>query len=119
MAYFISLPTFSDERGSLTVIEKILPFDIKRVFYIYYMNGQRGGHKHKKTVQALVPLNGKYKITVFDKNNEEKIYNLDSPNQCLILEPSDWHTMDGFSKNSILLVFASEYFDTDDYIYER
>ena len=48
-----------------------------------------------------------------------KTYTLDSPNQCLILEPEDWHTMDGFSKDSILLVFASEFFDADDYIYER
>jgi len=118
MAYFIELPTMTDERGHLTVIEKNLPFDIKRVFYIYYMQGQRGGHKHKINRQALISLNGKHNINVYS-DDKMKTYTLDSPNQCLILEPEDWHTMDGFSKDSILLVLASEFFDADDYIYER
>jgi len=48
MAYIIDLPTFEDERGSLTVVEKLLPFDIKRFYYIYNVTDQRGGHRHKK-----------------------------------------------------------------------
>ena len=58
MAHIIDLPTFEDERGSLTVIEKLLPFDIKRFYCIYDVTDQRGGHRHKKTIQALISLGG-------------------------------------------------------------
>ena len=115
MAYIITLPTFCDERGSLTVVEKLLPFDIKRFYYIYDVSSKRGGHRHKKTIQALISLGGSCEIYVHDGVKEE-IFLLDSPSQCLILDPKDWHTMDNFSKGSILLVFSSEFYDKNDYI---
>ena len=64
MAYIIKLPTYADERGSLTVVEKLLPFDIKRFYYIYNATSQRGGHRHKKTTQALICLGGSCEIYV-------------------------------------------------------
>jgi len=120
MAKVIELPTFSEEnRGKLTVIEKILPFEIKRVFYIYCVNDVlRGGHRHKKTIQAAICLNGKCTIHNNDGEHTENFI-LDSPSKCLILEPTDWHMMSGFTKDAFLLVLASEYYDTEDYIYEE
>ncbi len=118
MAYLIDLPTFVDNRGKLTVIEKILPFEIKRVYYIYEVKTKRGGHRHKKNFQALVCLNGSCEIFINDGEKKETIL-LDSPSKCLILEPKDWHTMDNFSDGSILLVLASEYYDVNDYIDEE
>ena len=118
MAYIIDLPTFSDERGDLTVVEKILPFDIKRFYYIYNVDGQRGGHRHKKTIQALISLGGSCEIYVHNGEKEE-LFVLDTPSKCLILDPKDWHTMDKFDKTTTLLVFASEFYDKDDYIDER
>ena len=118
MAYIIDLPTFKDERGSLSVVEKLLPFDIKRFYYIYNVTDQRGGHRHKKTIQALICLNGSCEIYV-DNGKKEEIFLLNTPDKCLIIEPEDWHTMDKFGKNTILLVLASEYYDKDDYIEER
>lgn len=119
MAYLISLKTFSDNRGNLTVIEdKELPFKIKRVFYIYGVdNSVRGGHRHKSTIQALVTLQGSCDIYNND-NNSEQCFTLNHPSQCLILEPQDWHNMYNFSKDCILQVFASEYFSESDYIWE-
>jgi len=117
MSYFIQLPTFSDSRGNLTIIEKVLPFEIKRVYYIYKASSKRGGHRHKKTWQALVSVAGSCEIYVHN-GKEEKTYLLDSPDKCLVLAPEDWHTMDKFSKDCVLLVLASEYFDPDDYIDE-
>jgi dTDP-4-dehydrorhamnose 3,5-epimerase-like enzyme len=110
--------TFSDDRGSLSVIEKIIPFPIKRIFYIYDVkNSVRGGHRHHKTIQAAICISGACKI--FSSNGtKESVYVLDSPNKCLVLEPEDWHTMYDFSEGSILLVLASEEFDPEDYIYE-
>ena len=119
MAKLISLKTFTDKRGNLTVIEKSIPFDIKRIFYIYGVdNSVRGGHRHHKTVQAAICLQGSCLIVNNDGERREE-FRLDSPDKCLILEPKDWHEMQHFTPNAILMVLASEYFDQKDYIYER
>jgi dTDP-4-dehydrorhamnose 3,5-epimerase-like enzyme len=119
MAYLIDLNTHTDRRGNLTVIENVLPFDIRRIFYIYGVDGSvRGGHRHHKTIQAAICIKGRCKI----RNNDgtrTSIYTLRTPSQCLILEQKDWHEMFDFSKNAILMVLASENFDERDYIYEK
>ena len=118
MAYIVNLKTFTDLRGNLTVIENILPFQIKRIFYIYGVDGSvRGGHRHYKTVQAAICIKGRCKIYNND-NEREEVYILDKPYNCLILECKDWHKMYDFSKNAILMVLASENFDESDYIFE-
>ena len=118
MAYLIDLKTFTDNRGNLTVIEKSIPFDIKRIFYIYGVDDSvRGGHRHHKTIQAAICLQGSCRIKNNNGKNAEE-FMLDSPHKCLILEPSDWHTMDQFTPNAIFMVLASEYFDANDYIFE-
>lgn len=119
MAALISLKTFTDLRGNLTVIEKAIPFDIKRLFYIYGLdNSTRGGHRHHKTIQAAISLQGRCMIYNNDGTKEETFV-LDSPDKCLILNPEDWHEMYDFSKDAILMVLASEYFDEGDYIREK
>jgi hypothetical protein len=118
MASVINLKTFSDQRGNLTVIEKIIPFEIKRIFYIYGVdNSERGGHRHRKTRQAAICLQGSCVITNNDGKTSTK-YNLDAPYKCLVLEPADWHKMHHFTPDAILMVLASEYFDESDYIFE-
>lgn len=119
MAYIIDLKTFTDKRGNLTVIEKVLPFAIKRVFYIYGVDDSiRGGHRHHKTIQAAICIKGECKIYNNDSKGK-KVYNLNKPSSCLILEPQDWHQMYDFSKDAILMVFASEYYDENDYIFQK
>jgi hypothetical protein len=118
MAYIINLKTFTDSRGSLTVIEKVLPFQIKRIFYIYGVDRSvRGGHRHKNTIQAAICIKGRCKIYNNNGDNEE-VFALDKPFKCLILESRDWHKMYNFSKNAILMVLASENFNENDYIFE-
>lgn len=120
MAHIIDLKTFTDTRGNLTVIEKVIPFEIKRVFYIYGVDDStRGLHRHHKTIQAAISIQGSCEI--WNQNGENSInelFLLDSPNKCLIINPEDFHWMKNFSKDCILMVFASEYFNPDDYIYE-
>jgi hypothetical protein len=117
MAYLIDLPSFSDSRGSLSVVEKVLPFSIKRIFYIYDVkDSKRGGHRHHNTIQAAICISGECKIYNND-NLKEDVFHLNSPSKCLLLETKDWHTMYDFSSGSILLVLASEEFDSEDYIY--
>jgi hypothetical protein len=118
MAHLISLKTFTDFRGNLTVVEKIIPFDIKRIFYIYGVDeSTRGGHRHKNTIQAAIALQGSCRIINNDGAAQQEFI-LEHPSQCLILEPKDWHTMDRFTRNAILMVLASEHFDMNDYIFE-
>lgn len=112
MAELIELPTIQDDRGSLTVVEKLLPFEVKRVFYIYNCDGKtRGNHSHKKNENALISVNGCCDIIC-----GERVYQLDSPTKCLILESNDHHVMTNFKNGCVLLVLNSEYFDENDYI---
>jgi dTDP-4-dehydrorhamnose 3,5-epimerase-like enzyme len=119
MPKIISLNTFIDKRGNLTVIDNVFHFDINRVFFIYGVDeSRRGGHRHHKTIQAAVCIQGSCKI--YCKNTiTENIYLLDKPEICLLLEPEDWHEMYEFSNNAILMVFASEKYLKEDYIYEQ
>jgi hypothetical protein len=117
MAYFIDIPKFNDSRGGLCVVENLLPFTVKRIYYIFNVSGERGGHRHKESVQALICLSGSCEVFV-NNGVEKNTYILDEPHKCLIVEPKDWHTMDYFSKSATLLVLASEYYDVNDYIDE-
>ena len=111
----IEIPTFEDNRGFLTVMEDILPFNIKRVYWIYGADQQlRGGHRHKITKQALVAVAGTVDLKIND-GKKESLYILDNPSKCIIVEPEDWHTMI-FKNNAVLLVFASNGYDKKDYI---
>lgn len=118
MAYLIDLKTFTDSRGNLTVIEKVVPFQIKRIFYIYGVDlSKRGGHRHHKTVQAAICIKGSCIISNND-GIEAKEFVLDRPDKCLILEAKDWHVMHSFTEDAILMVLASEYFEQSDYIFD-
>jgi dTDP-4-dehydrorhamnose 3,5-epimerase-like enzyme len=119
MAYLLDLQTFTDKRGNLTFIEKVLPFEIKRIFYIYGVDDSvRGGHRHHKTIQAAICIKGR--CTISNNDSEcKKTFLLDQPNKCLLLEPKDWHKMYAFSEDAILMVLASEFFDFADYIFDE
>jgi dTDP-4-dehydrorhamnose 3,5-epimerase-like enzyme len=117
MANLIDLKTFTDKRGNLTVIEEVIPFNIKRIFYIYGVDdSKRGGHRHHNTIQAAICIQGSCHI--YNRNgSREEIFILDKPEKCLILDPADWHQMYNFTKDAILMVLASETYDEQDYIY--
>ncbi|MBO0947463.1 sugar 3,4-ketoisomerase [Fibrella forsythiae] len=118
MAKIFTLDTFNSTSGNLTVYNNTLPGDIKRVFYIHSAgNAQRGGHRHHKAWNALICLVGQCHVYVQDGQKEED-YTLVSPDTCLVLEPKDWHVMDQFSDDAVLLVLSNEPYDQADYIDE-
>lgn len=120
MARLIQVPTFVDERGTLSVLDSELPFPIKRVFYIYGVKAARGGHGHFKTKLAMICLGGSVRVKIVNKESKLKEQiDLDNPSQCLILEPNDWHLMDSFTSGASLLVLASESYDREDYFYDE
>jgi dTDP-4-dehydrorhamnose 3,5-epimerase-like enzyme len=105
--------------GFLTALEgnKEIPFDIKRIYYIYNVPNEieRGCHAHKRLEQVLVCLNMSVKIKL-DDGNKKKIIELNSPNKGLYIGPGVWREMYDFSQNSVLLVLASDYYDESDYV---
>ncbi len=118
MAELLTLKTFKDNRGALTVLDRVVPFEIKRLFYIYGVDESlRGGHRHHSTRQAAICIQGSCIITNHNGEFEEE-FNLDTPDKCLILEPKDWHVMHHFTPDAILLVLASTAFDPADYIFD-
>ena len=120
MADSIDLSTFVDDRGKLTVIEGVLPADVKRVFYIYDVEDcVRGGHRHKTTIQVAVAIQGSCTIwNVAGPTAQAESFAMDSPSRAVLLQPWDFHWMQDFSRDCILMVLASEPFDPDDYIFE-
>lgn len=118
MASVIQLSTHRDPRGALTVIEKVLPFDVQRVYYIYACNDQpRGGHRHHRTTQALVCVHGSCVVDWHDGTKPNSVV-LNQPDRLLVVEPRDWHVMRDFTPDAVLLVLASHPFDPNDYIDE-
>lgn len=108
-----------DERGKLVVIEgnETIPFDIKRVFYIYGSdkNVIRGQHANKKSEFVLINVAGKSKVRITD-GREEIIIDLDEPMVGIYIPAMVWKDMYDFSEDSILLVLASTHYDSREYI---
>lgn len=109
-----------DERGHLVIAEGMIdiPFDIKRVFYIYGTQEDvgRGQHANKRSEFVLINVAGTSKVRVKDGRGNEDVYSLDRPNIGLYLPSMVWKDMFDFSQDSILLVLASEHYDEDEYI---
>ena len=111
----LNLPTFADPRGTLTVLEGVLPFPVVRTYWIYGADGQaRGGHRHRQTRQGLVALSGEVVVHMNDGISREDIV-LKQPGLCLLVEPKDWHTMK-FGAGSVLLVMSSHNYDRSEYV---
>lgn len=111
----LNLPTFTDSRGSLSVLEGALPFTAVRTYWIYGAEGQtRGGHRHIHTRQALVAVSGTVSVFMNDGVTSDTV-ELNHPSQCLLVEPKDWHTMT-FGPGSVLLVMSSHPYDRSEYI---
>lgn len=108
-----------DERGMLVSIEamKDIPFEVKRVYYIFDTATavRRGFHAHKNLKQVLICVNGSCKI-LLDNGSEREEVLLSNPDIGLIIESNIWREMFDFSKDAVLLVLASEYYDESDYI---
>lgn len=116
----IKLPNLGDERGELVVAEgnnKEIPFDIKRVFYIYKTSEGtvRGKHANRNSKFFFINVSGSCKIKI-NNGIEEKIVILDKPHEALYMEEMIWKEMYDFSENAILIVLSSEYYDSKEYI---
>lgn len=107
-----------DGRGNLSVIEKnILPFEIKRVYYLYDVpsDSKRGGHAHKKLYQCLIALSGSFDVVIDDATHKKTI-SLNKPNIALFIPNGIWRELENFSSGSVCLALVSEVYNESDYI---
>ena len=115
----LELETFVDLEGSLVPIESgsSIPFEIKRVFYIFEVHDQkdRGEHSHYKTEQVLICLSGKVRV-LCDDGKDRKEWILDKPNQALYIPNLIWDEQTYIVPGSVLLVLANTGYDKSDYI---
>lgn len=117
----IELPRITDPRGNLTVAEanKNIPFDIKRVYWLYDVpSGEcRGGHAHKQIKEILIAVSGSFHVTL-DNGKEKQTFLLNHPYQGLLIDTKTWRTLDDFSSGAVCVVLASDFYDENDYIYD-
>jgi hypothetical protein len=115
----IELPKIMDRRGNLTFVEggNHIPFDIKRVYYLYDVPGgsDRGAHAHRRLHQFILAMSGSFDIVLSDGNSERR-FHLNRSYYGLYVCPMMWRTLDNFSSGSVCMVLASEPFDESDYI---
>ena len=116
----IDIRKYTDNRGYLSVIEggMDIPFEIKRIYYLYMVpEAARGAHAHKQLQQLLVATSGSVDITL-DDGREKKTFHLDRPWKGLLVVPGLWRDLDNFSGGTVLMCLASEKYDEGDYIRE-
>ena len=114
----IDIRKYTDNRGYLSVIEggEDIPFEIKRIYYLYMVpEAARGAHAHKELQQMLVATSGSVDITL-DDGHEKKTFHLDRPWKGLLVVPGLWRDLDNFSGGTVLMCLASEKYDERDYI---
>ena len=109
----------SDRKGNLSVVENgtTLPFDVKRVYYLYDVPGgeSRGSHAHKELSQLIVAASGSFKVTL-DDGNVKRTFFLNRPYEGLCVKPGMWRDLEDFSSGAVCMVLASDIYLAEDYI---
>jgi hypothetical protein len=117
----ISLPKITDPRGNLTFVEggRHVPFDIKRVYYLYDVpgGGERGGHAHKALSQLIVAMSGSFDV-ILDDGKQKQRFHLNRSYYGLYVCPMIWRELDNFSSGSVCMVLASNLYEESDYFRE-
>jgi len=115
----IEMPRLKNRAGNISIVENQdnLPFDVKRIFYIYDIPGgeDRGAHAHKECHQFMIAVSGSFEIEMDDGVNKRTIQ-LNRPYYGLHIPPGIWAAEKGFSSGAICLVLASEEYSDDDYL---
>lgn len=117
--HIIDLPKVTDPRGNLSFIQNNdqIPFDIKRVYWIYDVPGGmfRDGHAFRQQHEFIVALSGSFDVVLSDGNQERRIH-MSRSYYGLYVPPMTWRSIDNFSTNSVALVLSSTLYDPNDYI---
>jgi len=109
---WIDLPSVADDRGTLTAVESMvnIPFEIRRIFYMHHITGDRGGHAHRDTDQVVIGISGSHVIEVKDAERHLRFV-LDDPDKGLYLPRMTFTSLLEFSPGAVSLVLASTHYD--------
>jgi hypothetical protein len=114
----MNFPKVSDSKGNLTFVESFnhIPFDIKRIYYLYDVPGgsSRGSHAHKNLHQVIIAMSGSFDIEIDDGENKKR-FHLNRSYYGLYVPPMMWRLLDNFSSGVVCMVLASEFYDEGDY----
>lgn len=109
----------SDRKGNISVVQNgdTVPFDVKRVYYLYDVPGgeSRGAHAHRELSQLIIAASGSFRVTL-DDGSVKRSFILNRPYQGVYVKPGIWRDLDDFSSGAVCLVLASEVYQAEDYI---
>lgn len=114
----LNIPKIENSLGNIAVIEnKVIPFEIKRVYYLYDIPSSaiRGGHAHKDLQQVLIAISGSFDVVLKD-GTSVKTVTLNKPDKGLLIKYDIWRELENFSSGAVCLVLASDVFHEADYI---
>lgn len=117
--HLVKIPTFTDERGAISVMDKEMPFEIKRVFWLHHINeGQsRGGHALLEGTEIMCSMHGSFVLELFDGVNTLKI-KLDKPEVGVLIRPGIWFSTHSYEEDGVSLVLADEEYERERYTYD-
>lgn len=115
----IDIPTFTDERGSISVIDKDLPFNVKRIFWLHHIQDgkSRGAHALLEGSEIMCSVHGSFVVDLYDGAHKTSI-TLDDPSKGLLIRPGIWFTTHSYTNDGVTMVLASEVYGRDRYTYD-
>lgn len=115
----VDVPTFTDERGAISVLEKELPFQVKRVFWLHHIQEgkDRGAHAMLDSSEIMVSVHGSFIVDLDDTVNKTSVF-LDDPSKGLIIRPGVWFRTHDYKEDGVSLILAEEEYGRDKYTYD-
>ncbi len=115
----VDIPTFTDERGAISVMDKELPFEVKRVFWLHHIaeGKDRGAHALLESSEIMVAIHGSFVVDLDDTENKVSVL-LDDPGKGLMIRPGIWFRTHSYKEDGVSLILASEEYARDKYTYD-
>ena len=115
----IDIATFTDERGAISVIDKELPFEVKRVFWLHHIQKgkSRGAHALLEGMEIMIAVHGSFVVDLYDGTEKTSVL-LDAPSKGLIIRPGVWFRTHRYKEDGVSLILADEEYNRDKYTYD-
>lgn len=115
----VDIPTFTDERGAISVMDKELPFEVKRVFWLHHIKEgkDRGAHALLDSSEIMIAVHGSFVVDLDDTEAKTSVV-LDDPSKGLLIRPGIWFKTHSYKEDGVSLILASEVYARDKYTYD-